>query len=575
MKKRGIQQIIVLVLLSFVFKNSANAQNRYLSDWVFREDGHGHWQKAFVPGCVHTDLLKNKQIHDPFFDTNEDSVQWISKKNWEYKTSFTISSKEKAKKNIDLFFNGIDTYAEVYLNGKNILTANNMFRTWSVNVKHLLKDKNVLRIVFKSAENYADSCEAAARPFYRPVANRLYVRKAQFQFGWDFAPRLITCGIWRPVELQAYDKPVPGTAPKVNDVKLIMNKDAVGTSFYFTVKGKPVYMKGANWVPADVFPSRVSKEKYRSLLIAAKEAGMNMLRVWGGGIYEDDYFYELCDSLSIYVWQDLMFANAIYPSSDKNFIENVKAEIRDNITRLRKFKCIVLWCGNNETGAGWFQWNWAKRFKISEEDSVKLYQEYLYLFDKMIPKEIAKYDSRQYISSSPVFYGWQNPSSFTDGDSHYWGVWAARHPIENYAEKVPRFASEFGMLSFPSVETVKKFTSSVSWNYKIPDNLVITDPGLVNHLKHNSGTKNIAHYLEQNKFKPRTLEEYVNASMEIQRKAMEIAVTAQMNSNGKCMGTLVWQFNDPWPVASWSLIDYYGNKKPVYYTLKKLYTTKE
>lgn len=328
-------------------------------------------------------------------------------------------------------------------------------------------------------------------------------------------------------------------------------------------------------IPADVFPSRVSKEKYRSLLVAAKEAGMNMLRVWDGGIYEHNYFYELCDSLGIYVWQDMMFANAIYASANKDFIENVKAEIRDNITRLRKFKCIVLWCGNNETGAGWFQWNWVKRFNISKEDSVKLYQEYLYLFDKVIPEEIAKYDSRQYISSSPVFYGWQNPASFTNGDSHYWGVWAARHPVENYAEKIPRFASEFGMLSFPSIESVKKFTSSASWNYKIPADLVITDPELVNHLKHNSGAKNIAHYLEQNNFKPRTLQEYINASMEIQRKAMEIAITAQMNSNGKCMGTLIWQLNDPWPVASWSLIDYYGNKKPAYCTLKKLYTIKK
>jgi len=562
---------------SFVFLwNAVFAQNitqTIHANWLFRHaGGNGEWYKATVPGTIHTDLIANHLIDDPFYRDNEQKIQWISTTNWEYTGNFDVSPAILHKPHIQLVFDGLDTYAEVYFNNNLVLKANNMFRTWTVDVKPFITlQHNVIHIIFRSAKNITDSLATDALPLLRPCENnRHYARKAQYNFGWDWAPTMITCGIWRPIHIEAFDKFSDREARymredsqsgvKKNNVQLVQQKDSIGESFYFTVNGKPTFMKGANWVPADVFLPRITHEKYRNLLIAAKEAGINMLRVWGGGIYEDDYFYDLCDSLHINIWQEFMFAGAMYPA-DTASLENIKQEVIDNIRRLRHHPCIVMWCGNNEIDEGWQNWGWKKG--KSPEDSAQLWDDYKRIFHQLLPQLVKQYDSRPYITTSPLFGG-GHKESLTTADSHIWSVWGGGQPIELYKEKIPRFASEYGMQAMPNWETIEQFSLPGDWD--------TASTVMKVHQKHITGYQNIAVYINQLQLHPHTFQEYVAATQEIQSKALETAITAHMHAQPRCMGTLFWQFNDCWPVASWSVVDYYGRKKKAYYTVQKLYT---
>ncbi len=389
----------------------------------------------------------------------------------------------------------------------------------------------------------------------------------------------------------------------VRKIEFIQQKDSTGESFYFKLNGKPIFIKGANWVPADVFLPRVSHEKYRTLLTAAKDAGMNMLRVWGGGIYEDEYFYHLCDSLGIMVWQDMMFAGAIYPSDESYPL----FEIEEDIAPLQNHACVVLICGNNEVDEAWKNWGWQQQFNYSKKDSEAICYQYELYFEKRIPSGI-KFHGNQtsYIPSSPKF-GWGHKESLTDGDSHYWGVWWGMEPYEMYKKRVPRFASEYGMQSLPCLETIRKFAPDSS--------LRINSVALRNHQKHPSGFENLDGYLKYYGFKVngglvkgrkvipeygkgnpdaidsmetslanlkgspnlkanptiKEFEDYINATQQLQADALRTAITAHLQAQPRCMGTIIWQLNDCWPGASWSLIDYYGNKKKAYYEVQKLF----
>ncbi len=415
-------QIIRFTIFAILFNLPSAFCQTYLlhSNWQFKNLQKATWYPATVPGTVHTDLLANHLIQDPFYGNHEKNLQWIGQADWEYQTSFDRPHHSNSE--MFLQFDGLDTYASIFLNHKLLLKTDNMFRTYKINVSKLLKAKgNHLRIVFYSAETQTNLSAKKNRLTYPCENNRNFARKAQYHFGWDWAPRLITCGIWRNIKLLVGDDKTE-TLSRYSNVQLIQEKDSIGQSFYFTVEGIPTFMKGANWIPADVFLPRISKEKYRSLLVAAKEAGMNMLRVWGGGIYEDDYFYTLCDSLDIYVWQDFMFAGAMY-AADQKSLQNIRQEAIDNIKRLRKHKCIVLWCGNNEIDEAWHNWGWQKQFNISKSDSSRLWLEYQKIFHDLLPALVKEYDSgRTYIASSPL-YGWGRQKSMTHGDSHYWGMW--------------------------------------------------------------------------------------------------------------------------------------------------------
>lgn len=531
--------------------------------WRFKRSTDSSWLHATVPGTVHTDLLENKLIPDPFYRDNENKLQWIAETDWDYKLSFDLDTKNLSKKYIQLVFEGLDTYADVYFNGKLIVSADNMFRTWKADIRSIArKKKNDLVIHFYSP--LKKQAEKAAAAFIKlPTDDRVYTRKAQYSFGWDWGPKLITSGIWRPVYIKAFNVEELPTKKISSSVKLIQEPDEYGKSFYFTKNGKPVFIKGANWIPAHSF---LPSAKYWELLIAAKDAGINMLRVWGGGIYEADEFYDICDELGIMVWQDMMFACAMYPG-DKNFVDNVKAEIRDNVLRLRSHPCIVLWCGNNEVDEAWHNWGWQKQMKYSADDSAMVWNWYTQLFNDSIPAWLKKLDgTRPYYPSSPM-HGWGRKQSFKEGDSHYWGIWWGLEDIEMFESKTGRFVSEYGMQAMPTIQTINAFTDT-------SDRYLYSDI-LRSHQKHPTGYENLQYYLhryfiDSTKIRSLSLSDYVYLTNCLQYYSLKNSIAIH-RSKPQCMGTMFWQLNDCWPVASWSVIDFYGRFKGGYYAVKQAY----
>ncbi|RAK20937.1 beta-mannosidase [Flavobacterium aquaticum] len=635
---------------------SVSAQTSYLNlsseNWTFNKQNENKKHKATIPGTIHTDLFQNQLIPDPFFGANEKQLQWIENENWEYETHFTLSESELKNQNIELEFEGLDTYATVFLNGNLVLEADNMFRKWTISAKaHLKIGTNHLKVVFHSAVQKGKE-EAKKLSYTLPEKERVFVRKAQYQFGWDWGPRFVTAGIWKKVQLKFWNSAkiesvkynqkvlnesiadldfiftifaqksgkyqiklgqksfpfelkkgqnvvkVPISIPNpilwwsnglgvphqyvfrfsleqnqqkieekelkigLRTIELIQEKDQVGSSFYFKLNGKPVFMKGANIVPPDSFLSRVSDATYFSLVENAKKANMNMLRVWGGGVYFDDVFYEACDSNGILVWQDFMFACSMYPGDEK-FVENVKQEVIDNVNRLQNHPSIAIWCGNNENDEGWHNWGWQKQFNYSKADSTQIWNDYKKVFNEMIPQTLDSLLPKEkniYWSSSPSI-GWGRKESLLQGDSHYWGVWWGKEPFEIYEKKVGRFMSEYGFQGMPNLETLQKVMNKEDLNF--------TSEAFKNHQKHPTGYETINEYMERDYVVPKDFEDYTYVSQLLQARGMKTAIEAHRRAKPYCKGTLYWQFNDCWPVTSWSSLDYYGNWKAFHYQAKR------
>ncbi|CAM3131070.1 glycoside hydrolase family 2 protein [Chryseobacterium flavum] len=646
------------IFFAFLFIQNmifAQSSERDLSSekWQFRNSEDKTWFPAKIPGTVHLDLMNNKVIPDPFRDENEKKVQWVENTDWDYQMSFTVSSKEIEFQNAELIFNGLDTFSEIYLNGQLLGKTDNMFRKWPFQVKQYLKaGKNTVQIKFKSAVNTGKEL-AKKVPFTVPESPRSFVRKAQYQFGWDWGPRLVTAGIWKEVKLifwntakienikveqrnisdkkadlyihasifadkegeyaisangkteavhlkrgqnqvnipfnirnpklwqpngwgdphlytlkialQKDSKLISEETAKIGlrTVELIQEKDEKGKSFYFKVNGRPLYIKGTNWIPADSFSPRITKEKYHKLIKDSREANMNMIRIWGGGIYEDDEFYKACDENGILVWQDFMFAGSFYPA-DETFLNNVKEEVRDQVNRLQNHPSIALWCGNNEIDEAIVNWGYQKQFKYSENDSLQVWKDYKKLFHDVIPdalKENLTPDKNIYWPSSPSI-GWGHKESLTEGDSHYWGVWWGEQPFEIYNEKVGRFMSEYGFQGMPTLETTKSMFSGT------PD-LTLQNPVIKVHEKHARGWDIINEYLKRDYRIPADFVQYNYMSQLLQARGMQIAIEAHRRAKPYNMGTLYWQLNDCWPVVSWSSIDYLGNWKAFHYQAKR------
>jgi beta-mannosidase len=562
-----------LIILLLTAGQNLSAQNISVDlnkNWQFRNQKETKWHKATVPGTVHTDLLANKLIPDPFFRDNESKLQWIDKENWEYSTVFNVDDKTFTKKNIELVFDGLDTYADVYLNGKLILQADNMFRGWKVNVKLLIKKaNNELLIRFSSAQNKVDSIAKSKLPLILPDNNRVYVRKAQYHFGWDWGPKFVGCGIWKGIKLEGWNgvRIMPTYDVKKNNVNLVQQKDSIGTSFYFEDNGRPVYAKGANWIPADLFLPRLKKEDYRRMLQSVKDANMNMLRVWGGGVYEADDFYGLCDEMGIMVWQDFMFAGGMVPGDDA-FFANVKEEVKYQIERLKDHPSIVLWCGNNEIDEAWNNWGWQNQFNLHGADSAKVWNDYKRMFRDSLPKWVAEFDgTRPYVSTSPM-HGWGRQQSMTEGDSHYWGLWWGLEDWETFENKTGRFVSEYGMQAMPNWSTIKSFTDN--------SDRYLYSPVINGHQKANDGFKKIAHYLDKyfidsSKIKKLSLEDYSYLTQCMQYYILKNTIAVHRSKFPRNMGTLLWQMNDCWPVASWSITDYSRQPKAAWYAVKEAY----
>lgn len=659
--KRYINTISTMFILTIAFYGCQNSikntsQDLSNSEWQFQQNDSTVKGIAKVPGSIHMDLLANELIPDPYYRNNEKDLQWIGEKDWTYSTKFNVSKDILEMNQLELKFNGLDTYAKVYLNDSLVLQADNFFKEWNVNAKKLLKEgENSLTIVFNSAVQY---CKEAEEKCPRPVDNDFaYARKPAYHFGWDWGPVYATAGVWRPIELLAWNearilnlqmvqssltdknaelkciyeieanhesevsiitynkelnKHVEKTiqlktglniietdfdienpkrwwshglgdanlyhfegklkigntvVDKVSEriglrtIKLIQEPDAIGKSFYFELNGVPVFMKGANYIPQDLFVNRPTSDDYQEVIDNALAANMNMLRVWGGGFYEHDIFYDLCDENGLLVWQDFMFACSMYPSDEK-FLESVKDEAVQNVKRLRNHPSIALWCGNNENYIGWKDWKWADKY--SKEDSAQVWNDYEKLYHEMLPDVINKYDTdRFYWPSSPLF-GWGYPVN-TEGDVHYWGIWHAQEPFENFQKEefIGRFMSEYGFQGCPEMSTVDKFTT--------PEDRDINSEVMLAHQKHRIGYPVIDKYMNWYYQKPKDFEAYLYVSQIQQAFGMGIAFEAHRRAMPHCMGTLYWQINDCYPVTSWSSVDSYGKWKALHYKTRELY----
>ena len=346
----------------------------------------------------------------------------------------------------------------------------------------------------------------------------------------------------------------------IRKIELVQEKDSLGKSFYFKLNNVSVYMKGANYVPQNSFPGSVSNEQYKKLIQDVKSANMNMLRVWGGGIYEKDIFYELCDKEGILVWQDFMFANTMFPY-DSIFFDNIKQEAQYQTKRLSKHPCIALWCGNNEIDEAWHNWGWSRAY--SKKDSTLLWENYLHIFHQILPDIVHELSPNiSYTTSSPLF-GRGNPQSKTEGDNHYWYVWHDEYDFSWYNKVTGRFMSEFGFQSYPNNETIDYFYSS--------DKKDIDSEIIVAHQKHHKGNYLIKHYMKDYYPIPNEFNEFVYISQLLQAEGIRTGILAQRRAKPFCMGSLYWQLNDCWPAISWSSIDYLGNWKALHYFARQDY----
>lgn len=667
------------------------------TNWTFRQVGTEKWLPSEVPGLVHTDLIHNGIIKDPFFRLNERDVQWVDKEDWEYKNTFDLNEEMFSKQNIEITFYGLDTYADVYLNDSLILQADNMFRTWKIDIKGIAKQKgNELRIYFHSPIT-TDIPKFDALDFHYASDNDqsqiggigdkqvgIFARKAGYHYGWDWGPRLVTSGIWRPVEINAWDNArisnvkydqikvgddmaainavievdasssckanitisasnenvnsatanitrqlVPGTniieipiiikKPKLwwcnglgepnlyeftaslriennnpdlverattlqgctpqeiktnvglRNLKLVRDKDQYGTSFYFQLNGVNVFMKGANYIPQHSFLTEVTDSMYERTILDAVSANMNMLRVWGGGIYENDIFYDLCDKYGILVWQDFMFACSLYPTEGE-MLENVRQEAIDNVKRLRNHPCIALWCGNNECQAAWYGWGYKRKYdQMGNGISEKIWKQFYDCYFVTLPEVVEKYDTRDYVPSSPYNgdpYGrpetgdslW-NP----DGDGHYWGVWQTEGKLSTFNDIRCRFFSEYGFQSFADYQSVMQFAPDKN------DHDIYSEVMMSHQRGGQNANSRIMWYMESEYGKPKNFEETLYLSQLMQGDAIKIAIEAHRRDKPYCMGTLFWQHNDCWPVASWSSRDFYGRWKAQHYFARKAY----
>ncbi|MBB6022336.1 beta-mannosidase [Paenibacillus sp. JGP012] len=652
-------------------------QLQQFENWTFKACEDQEWMPAQVPGCVHTDLLRLGLIPDPFYGTNEKEVQWIDKKDWEYQTTFDVAPELYTQDHLELVFDGLDTYADVYVNGVHVLSADNMFRVWKAEVKALVKEKgNVLRVRFRSPIQ-EDLPKLEKLGYALPASNdqsdvgglgdkrvSIFARKAPYHYGWDWGPRFVTSGIWREARLegwndvritdvfirqnevnaalasltamveietsQAVDAVIrieaagqrwemaaalqPGTQtvelpisiqdPKLwwsrglgdpyrytfaaevlqgeralaeaevqtglRSIRLVRDRDEAGASFYFELNGVAVFAKGANHIPNDSFITEVTRERYLHEIRSAAESNMNMLRVWGGGFYEEDVFYELCDEYGIMVWQDFMFACSMYPG-DEAFLNSVRHEAIDNVKRLRNHPSIVLWCGNNEIDSAWAHyienggWGWKKDYNAEQRE--RIWADYEAIFHHLLPEVVEAYaPGIDYWPSSPIvsLTGDEKQhahASTSEGDIHYWGVWHNVEPFENYNVYVGRFMSEYGFQSFPEYKSVRTYAEE--------KDLALESEVMLAHQKNGAGNRLIKQYMDMYLPEPKDFPSFLYMSQVLQAEAMKTAIEAHRRRKPYCMGTLYWQMNDCWPVASWAGMDYLGRWKALQYYAKR------
>jgi beta-mannosidase len=630
--------------------------------WQFRQSGSKKWLPASVPGGVHTDLLALKHIPDPFVADNEKVVQWVAESDWEYRRIFNLDKALTAESRNTLVCDGLDTLAEVSLNGRLLGKTDNMFRRWSWEVKPFLKTgQNELKIIFRAPVTFIQARQAV-QPLKGggDIPGGPHLRKAPCQWGWDWGPKLPPIGIWKDIRMEGTsqarledvlvrqihtdgkvivrtevkvkqweeaalqlslkvtspdgkfqtvkakpDQTAAGSltcnldSPIINPllwwpngfgsqplyqvevtlesgwtvldrrtyqvglrrVELRREPDEWGESFTFVVNGIPIFIKGADWIPADSFPTRISNVSMEQLIRDAAAVHMNMLRVWGGGFYEEERFYDLCDRYGLLIWQDFIFACGIYPEQAA-FAENVRMEAIDNVRRLRHRASLALWCGNNEMEQGWVDWKWNN----PEDPSIQsLKAGYDHMFHHLLPGVVAAEDpDRPYWpSSASSGIPFSNPNSQQRGDTHYWDVWHGRKPFSAYREQFPRFMSEFGFQALPPYKTIQTYATLKDQN--------MTSYIMEHHQRSGSGNGLMVGQMTDTFRMPKDFQALVYLSMVLQAEGIRYGVEHWRRHRARVSGTLIWQLNDCWPVASWSSIDYFGRWKALHYAARKFY----
>lgn len=641
-----------------------------VGEWLYRQVAEAdskvehEWKpvdpKAVERGSfsIHRQLIADG-MSDPYRDANEKDAAWVHEKaDWELGVRFKLDAMVRARRHIELNFENLDTFAEVYLNGKQVLVADNAFRVWTVPIQSELKpgaNELLVRLLSPDRESLARYRQLPAR---LPEGPRVTARKVQMQFGWDFAPRLIGSGMDFPfvtswdnyivrmgsVVAAARPRLVPGAQPPrcesadmelelwveadgehtaevavescgvtakatvrltgglqritvpftlkepalwwcngegqpalhvakwsmvsghethkgeftfgVRDLELVREKDARGESFRFRLNGRDIRALGANLVPASAIDPLGTEDS--QALFLAREAGMNLIRVWGGGAYASRQTLELCDRYGLLVWQDLPFACGLYPWDDA-FLRNVEAEIADNVRSMRGHPSLAIWCGNNECDEGWWNWGWREQLPAGRvADDVRA--GYVELFERRIPTALAKLDpGRPYVSSSPT-HGWGRAAAYQRGDLHDWGLWHGREPFSRAPAKTGRFVSEFGFQAFPAPSTLADWISTTDRN----------DPRFANHQKQAVAPEILGHYMGAEGLRPLKPGAFAYATRWLQAEALRTHLGAQL-LDPDCAGSLIWQLNDPWPGITWSLIDYNGVPKPGYFAAKRAF----
>ncbi|WP_245535082.1 beta-mannosidase [Leadbettera azotonutricia] len=611
----------------------------------------GPYLPAKVPGSVYNDLLINKKMEDPFFRDNEDKAFALLESEYEYIGSFSVSQKLLGMDKVLLRFDGLDTLADIALNGRIVGKADNMHRIWEFDVTKILKkDKNELKIVFHSPIKF--TAEANKKIKVDGSSDCLegfpQLRKAHCMFGWDWGPRLPDAGIWREaklvgirmaridnvyvtqkhrndavdlnlnVEIEKASDSIKGdfswkasvTAPNgkateyadspkriivdkpelwwpngygshplytvkitllspkgveldtwerrigLRTMTMHVQKDKWGESFAHEVNGVQIFAMGADYIPEDNILPRVNAKRTRRLLEQCVAANFNSVRVWGGGNYPDDSFYDICDELGLVVWQDFMFACAVYDLTEE-FEKNIRAELADNIKRIRHHPSLGLWCGNNEMEMFVDQMMWVGTMK-QKADYIKMYE---YIFPQILK---ALDPETFYWPASPSSGGsFDKPNDPNRGDVHYWDVWHGNKPFSDYRNYFFRYVSEFGFQSFPAMKTVESFT--------LPEDRNVFSYVMERHQRNNAANGKIMNYMYQTFLYPNNLDTLIYASQLLQAEAIKYGVEHFRRNRGRCMGAVYWQLNDCWPVASWASIDYFFRWKALHYFAKRFF----
>jgi beta-mannosidase len=631
------------------------------------------WLRATVPGSVQQDLMAAGIVPDPFIDKNEAAIQWAGLTGWEYRTTIAVTPALLARDHLDLVFDGLDTFATVLVNGRPLLSADNAHRRWRADAKPLLHSgANELLVRFVSSiRKLQPMVLAEAHPLPgeydsafgdEPKGKQTspYIRKPKYQYGWDWAPRIVSIGLWKPARLEAWDDARVDNlrieqealndsegrllartsiaadrasaakvridvtdpdgrrqsvtrdvalAPGINEVAVpisiarpqrwwpvgygphplytvtaslqgpdndsvtkrtglrtveLIRKDG---SFGFRINGVPIFAKGANLIPFDMFPARVTAAQQRRILDSAVAANMNMVRVWGGGYYPDDAFYDIADQLGLMVWQDFMFGGAVTPP-DAEFRHNVAAEAEEQVERLQAHPSLVIWAGNNEVLAGWENWSDRKDFKkaVGPDEQERIGTGMAVLFDRVLRDAVIRNDNDvPYWPGSPST-DYEGPiDTDKNGDRHFWDVWSGSKPIERYADSCARFNSEYGFQSMPGLPTIAAFTG--------PTDLSPDAPVMKAHQKFLSGEGNerLRFYLDQYQRKPRDFADFVYLTQVMQAQAIDLAARHHRACRPTTMGSLYWQLNDSWPAISWASIDWYGRWKLLHYAARRFF----